>query len=212
MYPGGKSQSPCISSVRYYLALQNLGAQGTIVPQHVGVHCRTWASPSNSREAQNSAVGSCSWWLFRLLCTAVFISKVSYGNKVYATTSVHSNCNKIQSMVTSIRIVTLWRRGMKAGENSFSVDGGRQIPQHSKKSARGRGPGDGNQAEPISTSQPHRLCVRLQVTPAHSTTYGTRQGSLQQEHHELFSIQRMQTHRKPHLIWAVLFFHFFFFP
>lgn len=101
---------------------------------------------------------------------------------------------------------------MKAGENSFSVDVGKQIPQHSKKSARGCRPGDGNQAEPISTSQPHRLCTRLQVTPAHSTTYGTQQGSLQQEHHELFSIQRMQTHRKPHLIWAVRCLFFFFPP
>lgn len=173
MYPGGKSQSPCISSIRYYLALQNLGAQGMIMPQHVGVHCRTWASPSNNRETQNWTGGSCSWWLFRLLCTDIFCSKVFCGNKVYATASVHSNCNKIQSMSMSIRIVTLWKRGMKAGKSSFSVDVGRQIPPHSKKSARGRWPSDGNQAEPISTSQPHRLCARMQVTPAHSTSRDT---------------------------------------
>lgn len=38
-YPGGESQSTCISSICYYLALQNLGAQGAIKPQHAGVPC-----------------------------------------------------------------------------------------------------------------------------------------------------------------------------
>lgn len=28
------------SPVHYYLALQSLGAQGTVMPQHVPVHCR----------------------------------------------------------------------------------------------------------------------------------------------------------------------------
>lgn len=30
----------CVSSICYHFALQSLGAQGTVVPQHVGVHSR----------------------------------------------------------------------------------------------------------------------------------------------------------------------------
>lgn len=37
--PGGQSQSTCAAALHYYLALQKLGAQGSVVPQHADVHC-----------------------------------------------------------------------------------------------------------------------------------------------------------------------------